>query len=216
MKLIVKSPMKIAWIYMLSLLVIQIIVSSFGLLSGCKSLDCNFLTKYLMLSPSNPESYFGIISMHFIHGSWQHFMGNVSSLLFISILMSYSFERIRYVSLYLSFMVFIGLFVIAFSPAPVIGASGIVYALYGYSITRGYLSNKKLLVVIASFLFFMKGQAFFLGMVPSGNTFSRVSWEAHLAGGLIGFIVGLFDSDYISVRIRSFVEFLNKKYLDDK
>ena len=131
MELIVRSPMKISWAYMLALLAIQIIVASFGLLSGCTSLDCNFLTKYLMLSPSNPESYFGIISMHFIHGNWQHFMSNISSLLFISILMSYSFERIRYIWLYLCFMIFIGLFVIAFSPGPVIGASGIVYALYG-------------------------------------------------------------------------------------
>jgi len=204
--------MKPAWIYILVIFFAQAIVSGLDLLGGCTTMDCNFLTKYLILNPSDPSSYLGIITMHVLHGGWQHLMGNMSSLLFLSILLSMNFTKVNYKRLYPVFAIFIGLFVILFSSKPVIGASGIVYALYGYTITRGYLSDKKMLVLIASFMFFIKGSALFAGMVPSGNVFSRISWEGHLGGAIIGVIMGAIESDYIKNEAKKFLTKTYKRF----
>ncbi|MCK5231884.1 MAG: rhomboid family intramembrane serine protease, partial [Desulfobulbaceae bacterium] len=71
-----------------------------------------------------------------------------------------------------------------------IGASGIIFGLYGYLLLIGLFQKKIKYIIISIFILFSYGGMIF-GVLP-GQPY--ISWEAHLFGFIAGGIAAKFQS----------------------
>ena len=123
------------------------------------------------------------IPLHvFIHSGYGHLLSNSIPLLILGGLASIRGER---------FLIAGSAFIVLFSGALVwlvgrsaihIGASGLVFGLFGYLAARGFIDRGCLSIVISVVVISVYGLTIFLGLLPLREF---VSWEAHLFG-LIG------------------------------
>lgn len=88
-----------------------------------------------------------------------------------------------------------------------IGASGLVYGLFGFIFLIGFLLKDNNSMLVSTGLFFLYGGVFY-GIFPDRP---EVSWEAHLSGLFIGFVTALvFSKRYKKANIKeSSVENVN-------
>ena len=133
----------------------------------------------------------GIISAPFLHGGLGHIISNSLALIifvpiFIAVEGKDAIEKI------LILTVFTGLltWVLARS-ANHIGASGLVFALYGYLISLGFFHKKILQIAISFFLLTSYGYILF-GVFPMRP---GISWESHLFGLVSGIFLAKFGND---------------------
>ena len=95
----------------------------------------------------------------------------------------------------LSYQIFIwlfigtGLWLWSFGrPANHIGASGIVYALFGFISVSGFLRKNKNLLSLSMLTVFLYGSMIW-GIFPSDPS---ISWEGHLSGLAIGIVLAVY------------------------
>lgn len=87
------------------------------------------------------------------------------------------------------FVVFGGLMVWAFARGQTshVGASGLIFSYMGFFILAGMMKQDLLNVIVAVLVTFLYG-TILIGLIPSSNV--EVSWEGHLFGFLVGWVVG--------------------------
>jgi len=68
---------------------------------------------------------------------------------------------------------------------PVVGASGLVFALIGFLIASGFFEKRPLAILVGLFVGFSYGGTLFFGILPGQ---SGISWDGHLFGALGGVI----------------------------
>jgi membrane associated rhomboid family serine protease len=79
-----------------------------------------------------------------------------------------------------------------------IGASGVVYGLFGFIFFIGLFLNQNSSMLVSTALFFLYGGIFY-GIFPDRP---EVSWEAHLTGLFVGFVLAtIFKKKYRNVQI---------------
>ncbi|WP_329118864.1 rhomboid family intramembrane serine protease [Streptomyces sp. NBC_01465] len=129
-----------------------------------------------------------IFSAPFLHGSFSHVAGNSLPLLILGFVAALSGIR-RFASVVLTVIVIGGLGVWLTSPANsvTVGASGVVFGLFGYLLVRGFVNRSPVDVVVGVVVAAVYGSILW-GVLP---TDSGISWQGHLFG-LAGGVVAAF------------------------
>jgi membrane associated rhomboid family serine protease len=124
----------------------------------------------------------------FIHGDWNHVFNNSIPLLILGWAMFYFYRSLAPKVILYSFLL-AGLYTwISARPAYHIGASGLVYALFGFLFISGFLRKYVPLVALSFLVAFLYGSLIW-GILPWDK---GISWEGHFWGLLVGVVLALF------------------------
>lgn len=137
--------------------------------------------------PRNVNGLVGIFTFPFIHGDWKHLFNNSVALLVLGT-MVYHFYREFAGRAILWMFLLSGLWLwIGGRPNYHIGASGMVYALFGFLFLSGILRKHMKLMALSLLVVFMYGSLVW-GIFPMEE---HISWEGHLFGLIAGVGVAL-------------------------
>jgi len=138
--------------------------------------------------PKRIENLWGIFTLGFVHADWGHLFNNALSIFILSSALYYFYAplatRILLMSYILSGLIlwFIG------RESWHIGASGLVYALAIFLFVSGILRKFAPLIAISLIVVFLYGNLIW-GIFPWQEY--RVSWEGHLSGTIVGFVLAI-------------------------
>ncbi len=130
----------------------------------------------------------GILFGPMIHGDIAHLISNSIPLVLLGAALYYGYEKVAnkvFVLIYLLSGLLVWLLA---REAHHIGASGVVYGLFGFVLSGGLLAKKRSLAVIGLAVFMLYGGVFY-GVFPNSP---GISWESHLFGLLIGLTLAIF------------------------
>jgi membrane associated rhomboid family serine protease len=131
----------------------------------------------------------GILFAPFLHGSWGHLVANTVPLLILGWMVMLRRKRDFFTVAGVSGLVAgVGTWLIGATNSVHIGASGVVFGLIGYLISRGVMERKFWSILAAVVTLFLYGGATIGGILGAG---SGISWEGHLFG-LIGGIIASY------------------------
>lgn len=179
-------------IIMLSLMWLGYMLQSLGFFSNC----------FGAIIPLYPDGLLGIITSPFLHGSLEHIFGN-SVPIAILLFLLYQFYPTIANKILITGWISAGLLVWLLPPIDIftgqwnysciIGASGIVYVLAFFLFFSGIFRWERTLITISLLVALYYGSLVW-GMLPEElfsnlQEPSRISWQSHLAGGLVGIIM---------------------------
>ncbi|MFB6563273.1 rhomboid family intramembrane serine protease [Streptomyces sp. NPDC056400] len=136
------------------------------------------------------DSLTGVVSAAFLHFGFDHVAANSVPLLVLGFIAALSGIR--------RFLAVCGLIVLAdglgtwlISPSGTLtlGASGVVFGLFGYLLVRGFVERKALGIAVAVGVAAVWGSSIVVGILPT-NT--GVSWQGHLCGLVAGIVTALY------------------------
>ena len=127
----------------------------------------------------------GLLFSPIIHGSWSHLFNNSFPIIILGTALSYYYGRLG-VKVFI-IMYFLTGFLVWLSARDSyhIGASGLVYSLAGFLFLSGLLRKEKKLMALSLLVTFLYGSLFW-GIFPVKD---HISWESHLWGGIVGFVL---------------------------
>lgn len=140
------------------------------------------------LIPRNGSHIVGIVTMPFLHGSWQHIISNTVPLLVLLTLLAGSRANSRTIVLIIIGLGGLLLWLFGRGASIHIGASGLVFGLAVFLILSGLLERRVVPLLIAVFVMFMYGSSLISGILPWQP---GVSWDGHLFGGIAGAIAAV-------------------------
>ncbi|WP_432411618.1 rhomboid family intramembrane serine protease [Rasiella sp. SM2506] len=143
---------------------------------------------YLGILPQKAEGLRGIFLAPFIHSSLKHLFNNSIPLLVLGSALFYFYRNIRWKIFFLGFLLTGLLTWLIGRPALHIGGSGIVYLLASFLFFKGILSKQYQLTALALVVVFLYGSLLWY-LFPIDP---KISWEGHLSGFLVGFVLALF------------------------
>lgn len=139
----------------------------------------------LALHPREVGGLFGILGMPFVHGSLHHLLANTVPLLIMgALLVARGAAYFLRVSVAIAVLGGLGLWLLGREAAH-IGASGLVFGIFGFLIVRGIYERCVRSALVALAVFLTYGTMIF-GILPQGG---HVSWEGHLFGLIAGAVV---------------------------
>lgn len=133
--------------------------------------------------PRSTSGLPGILSMHFLHGSFGHLLSNSVPLLILLMLLVLAREDAIRIAIVIAIAA-AGLLWIVGRSATHIGASVLVFGLIAFLITSGFVEKRFLVILISFVVLFFFGGSLLWGIVPSLG--GKVSWEGHLCGVIAG------------------------------
>ena len=138
--------------------------------------------------PRQIENLWGIFTIGFVHAGWGHLFNNAIALFVLASALYYFYVSLATRILIMSYL-FCGI-VLWFIGRESwhIGASGLVYALAFFLFVSGLLRKYAPLIAISLVVAFLYGSLVW-GIFPSQEY--RISWEGHLAGAMVGFILAI-------------------------
>ena len=150
---------------------------------GCYTLQNIFpIIQSYGIQPRTIHGLVGIGASPFLHANIQHLITNTIGLVIFGIIFGL-LERKKAANIIISIIVIQGsLTWLMARNGNHIGASGLVFGLFGYLLLIGYFQKKLLHFVISLFVAITYGSLIF-GILPLK---SGVSWEAHLFGLVAG------------------------------
>ena len=129
----------------------------------------------------------GIFFSPFIHGDMSHLWNNTPPVLILTASLFYFYRRIAWkVLLWGALFTGIGTWILGRSSYH-IGASGIIYMLFGFLFFKGILARHFRLIAVSFFVVFLYGSMVWY----AAPTDPKISWEGHLSGLLIGTFLAL-------------------------
>lgn len=151
------------------------------------------------LIPRDLGGLIGLVTAPFLHGGFFHiFFNTIGFLIFGLIYVMLEGEDLHFPFWYIAIVG--GALTWLFARSGVhIGASGVIFGLYGYLMSIGYISGK-IKYIAASFFVMITYGWMIIGVFPS--LFSSTSFEGHLFGLLAGISLA---------RIRKFVDNYEEK-----
>lgn len=143
------------------------------------------------LAPQSAKGLWGILTLPFLHGGWEHLLTNTSAVLVLGTALYYCYPTLANRVMLLSWL-FSGLLTWCIGrPGTIhIGASALIYALNLFLIVSGFIRGNRLLIVISLIMVFLYG-GFVWGMVPTLATLQNISWEGHLSGAIVGVVLAI-------------------------
>jgi len=156
-----------------------------------------FVTQYFVdLFGIHPRSFgfsesLGIMLSWLIHGDFKHIMNNSIGLFGILIFIGL-FEQ-KYIKLLLVLIATSGLstWILGSSNSVHVGASGLLFALFGYILTAAFTGRKWVYFVPILAAFFYYGFSYYSGFLNGLMVKEEVSFAAHFGGLLSGMICGV-------------------------
>ena len=154
------------------------------------SLDVN-LDRY-GVTPHSAQGLVGILTLPFLHGSWEHLLSNSVPILVLGTALYYCYPTLANRVLLITYLAS-GLITwcIGAPDSTHIGASALVYGLNLFLIASGFIRGNRLLIVVSLIVVFLYG-SFIWGMIPSLAIPQNISWEGHLSGAIIGVLLAVF------------------------
>jgi membrane associated rhomboid family serine protease len=154
-----------------------------------KEFDLDF-TPYGIL-PRDFVGLRGIFFSVFIHGDFNHLVNNTLPILILGGSLFYFYKevalRVFLISLFSS-----ALYTwISARTSYHIGASGLVYALFGFLLISGFIRRNNSLIAISFLVAFIYGSLVW-GILPWKR---GISWEGHFWGLFIGLVLAFFYKD---------------------
>ncbi len=124
----------------------------------------------------------GILTSPFIHGSWQHLIANSTGMLIFGTIFCWIVKgATKQVVFYI--IVVLGLLTWIFArEGNHIGASGLVFGIFGYLVSIGLFERKIKYILVSSMVMIIWGGTL-VGILPTSRF---ISWEAHLFGFIAG------------------------------
>ncbi|MDQ0733973.1 rhomboid family intramembrane serine protease [Arthrobacter agilis] len=144
----------------------------------------NLLVRTLGIEPRQLDGLDGVIFAPLLHGGMEHLAGNSLPLLVLGFLAFLEGARRFAVAVGTSWLAS-GLGTWLFGGGLTIGASGVVFGLFAYLITRGFYNRDWRQILLAVVLFAVYGSILW-GVLPRLG--SNISWQAHLFGALGGIL----------------------------
>lgn len=144
------------------------------------------------LRPQTARGLLGILTLPFLHGSWEHLISNSVPIIVLGTALYYCYPTLANRVILITWLVS-GVFTwcIGNPESTHIGASALVYGLNLFLIASGFIRGNRLLIVISLIMVFLYG-SFIWGMIPSLAIPQNISWEGHLSGALIGILLAVF------------------------
>ncbi|MFG2341750.1 rhomboid family intramembrane serine protease [Streptomyces yangpuensis] len=138
----------------------------------------------------DPDSLPGVVTSAFLHFGFDHVASNSVPLLVLGFLVALSgIRRFLAVSGLILLADGLGTWLISPSGTMTLGASGIVFGLFGYLLVRGFVERKALGIAVAVGVAAVWGTTVLSGILP---TDSGVSWQGHLCGLVAGVVTALY------------------------
>jgi membrane associated rhomboid family serine protease len=140
------------------------------------------------ITPREPAELLDIVPAAFLHSGWEHVASNTVPLLILGFIAALGGIR-RFAAVVLTIIVVSGFGVWLTAPPHTVtlGASGVVFGLFGYLLVRGFVDRRPLGVVVGVVIAAVYGSLLW-GVLP---TDSGISWQGHLFG-LIGGVGATF------------------------
>ncbi len=133
----------------------------------------------------------GIILSPFLHSDFNHLISNTIPFIFLGFSLFYFYRKIAF-RVFMMMWVLTGFWVwLAARDSYHIGASGMVYAIASFLFFSGLIHKIKALIAISFTVVFLYGSLFW-GVFP---LVENMSWESHLFGGIVGFLLSLFYAE---------------------
>lgn len=177
--------------------------------------------------PLVPEGLKGVLLSPFLHGSYDHIIGNTIPIAILMFLL-YEFYPLIAGKVFFTGWISVGLLVWLLPPIDiftgeytyscVIGASGLVYVMAFFLFFSGIFRwNMKLLSISMLVVLYYGGLVW--GMLPEElfsnmNEASHISWQSHLAGAVVGTIIAFIFREIGEKRKKFIWEFPN--YYNEK
>jgi len=152
-----------------------------------KGMDWDFHTAGVY--PRRIENIWGIFTVIFIHADWSHLANNVISFLILSFFLYFFYKQIASQVLVISY-IFSGFILwIIGRESWHIGASGLIYSIAFFLFFSGIFRRHVPLIALSFVIAFIYGGM--IWHIFPWQLEDPVSWEGHLAGGTIGFILSI-------------------------
>ncbi|MCP4169594.1 MAG: rhomboid family intramembrane serine protease [Fuerstiella sp.] len=139
------------------------------------------------LSPRSSVGLTGIVTMPFLHGGWDHLIGNTVPLIVLLCLLAGSRANTFRIVPQIVVMGGVLLWVFGTGDSVHVGASGLIYGLIAFLIVAGFREGRLSALVIAVFVGFTYGATLIGGVLPTVG--SGISWDGHLMGAIAGGLV---------------------------
>jgi membrane associated rhomboid family serine protease len=137
-----------------------------------------------------PEGLTGVAASPFLHADFAHLIANTVPFIVLgSIIALRNPAKFWQITLTVTLVGGLGVWLLGPSNAVTIGASGVVFGFLTYLITAGVLTRHWLDVTIAVVVLFVYGGVL-VGALPFGVS-GGVSWLAHLTGALAGVLAAV-------------------------
>ncbi|RLS38833.1 MAG: rhomboid family intramembrane serine protease [Planctomycetota bacterium] len=140
------------------------------------------LVSYGMV-PRTVRGLIGILTMPFLHDGLDHLLGNTVPLAVLLFMLATSRSNARRIVLGLIVLSGIFIWLIGIS-SPVVGASGLIYAMTAYLITAGLHERQLISAATAVLVGVLYGGTLFWNLLPTAG--KTVAWDAHLLGAAAG------------------------------
>ena len=143
------------------------------------------------LIPRTTRGLWGVLTLPFLHGSWEHLLTNTSAMLVLGTALYYCYPTLANRVMLISWLASGLLTWCIGSPHSVhVGASALIYALNLFLIVSGFIRGNRMLIVISLIMIFLYG-SFIWGMIPALAKLQNISWEGHLSGAIVGIALAL-------------------------
>ena len=143
------------------------------------------------LIPRTARGLIGVLTLPFLHGSWEHLLTNTSAVLVLGTALYYCYPTLANRVMVISWIASGLLTWCIGNPHSIhVGASALIYALNLFLIVSGFIRGNRMLIVISLIMIFLYG-SFIWGMVPSLAKLQNISWEGHLSGAIVGVFLAL-------------------------
>ena len=141
------------------------------------------------LIPQTARGLIGILTMPFLHGSWEHLLTNSVPILVLGTALYYCYPTLANRVMLISWLAS-GLLTwcIGVPHSVHVGASALIYSLNLFLIVSGFIRRNRMLIVISLIMVFLYG-SFIWGMIPALAKLQHISWEGHLSGAIVGIVL---------------------------
>jgi len=144
------------------------------------------------LVPRHLWGLLGIVTMPFLHGGWNHLLGNTVPLFVLLTLLAGSRGNSAKIVVQLVLLGGALLWLVGRGNSIHVGASGLIYALIAFLIVAGLREGRLAAFGIAMLVGFLYGATLIGGVLPI-SVDAGVSWDGHLMGAIAGGIVAVMN-----------------------
>ncbi len=158
---------------------------AFWLIEGVDQIVFNDALNVFGIIPRNIIGLRGIIFAPFLHGNWQHLIGNTLPFITLGWLVMLQQVKDFWIVTVITMLVGgLGTWVFGAPGSVHIGASILIFGYLGFLLFRGYFQKDFRSIVISVLVGFLYGGLVW-GILPADP---RISWQGHLFGFIGGFI----------------------------